>query len=248
MEPDVDPFMLIYDVKPLSKLDLLSYEETIDLIIKQLGDGLYLEYRFCSDLDKARRKIIYEKCDLKNIKYSKSGTRYVIVTIGLNIVRNVKETLKNAKKMIAKELKASSQVECPRDENVNKILIENEEPVERGIRGIRENLDTELYRIKTQPKSPDLNPIELVWNEMKIFIRKQNVKNEEEARFAIKEFEESLKVEKCKAYICINTNKNQNISDSVPNEDLPDDNNNLNDFLTEKKRKFSFITNNSRPE
>ena len=28
------------------------------------------------------------------------------------------------------------------------------------------------------------------------------------------------------------TNKNQNISDSVPNEDLPDDNNNLNDFLT----------------
>ncbi|CAF1077159.1 unnamed protein product [Brachionus calyciflorus] len=130
VEPIVEPFELIYDVKPLNKLDLLSFKETIDLIIKQIGDGLYLEYRFCSDLNKAQRKIICEKCDLKNIKYSKNGTRYVVMTIGLNIVINDKETLKNAK-----ELNTFSQVEYPRDENVNKILIENEEPVKRGLSG-----------------------------------------------------------------------------------------------------------------
>ncbi|CAF1014941.1 unnamed protein product [Brachionus calyciflorus] len=136
VEPVVDPLVeLIYEVNPLSKLDLLSFEETIDLIIKQIEEGLYLEYRFSSDLNKAQRKIIYEKCDLKNINYSKSGTRYVIVTIGINKVKNDTEILKNAKELIAKELKSLSQVECPRDENVDKILIENDESVKRGKRG-----------------------------------------------------------------------------------------------------------------
>ena len=54
------------------------------MIILQMTQGLYFEYRFSSDLNKAQRKVIYDKCNDKNIEFVKSGTRYVLVTIMIN--------------------------------------------------------------------------------------------------------------------------------------------------------------------
>ena len=69
----------VHDVVPLSKLDIQSFTDTIDLIINQMLKGLYLEYRFFSDLNKAQRKLIYEKCDSQNIGYVKNTIGYFLL-------------------------------------------------------------------------------------------------------------------------------------------------------------------------
>jgi transposase len=51
------------------------------------------------------------------------------------------------------------------------------------------------------PYSPDLNPVEMVWNEMKTFVRGQFCKTPEEVAFAIETFRLSLTPEKCQNYI-----------------------------------------------
>ncbi|CAF1076286.1 unnamed protein product [Brachionus calyciflorus] len=55
--------------------------------------------------------------------------------------------------------------------------------------------------VKSPPNSPDLNPIEMVWNEMKNFIRSNNPKSEDEVRGLIKRFQKALTQEKCQNYI-----------------------------------------------
>ncbi|CAF0988238.1 unnamed protein product [Brachionus calyciflorus] len=55
----------------------------------------------------------------------------------------------------------------------------------------------EINWIKSPPKSPDLNPIELLWNEMKTFVRKKMVFNESDVMLAVKKFESSITLEKC---------------------------------------------------
>ena len=118
---------VIHDVIPLSNLDTQNFTDAIDIIIFQMEQGLYLEYRFSSDLNKAQRKIIYDKCNDKNIEFVKSGTRYVIVTIMIN-----NKILENEPKSdLGKELTTLSNIERPRADNVDKILTVVEEPVKR---------------------------------------------------------------------------------------------------------------------
>jgi hypothetical protein len=55
--------------------------------------------------------------------------------------------------------------------------------------------------ITSPAKSPDLNPIEQVWAEMKIFIRKKFCKTPEEVADAIHEFQTSFSPQRCQKYI-----------------------------------------------
>ncbi|RNA31297.1 Transposable element Tcb1 transposase [Brachionus plicatilis] len=55
--------------------------------------------------------------------------------------------------------------------------------------------------IKFPPKSPDLNPIKLMWNELKQHVRKRMILSEADAEMATKDFEKSLTKEKCQNYI-----------------------------------------------
>ncbi|RMZ94742.1 Transposable element Tcb1 transposase [Brachionus plicatilis] len=54
---------------------------------------------------------------------------------------------------------------------------------------------------KFPPKSLDLNPIEMIWNEKKEFVIKRNIQNDEEAVEEILEFQRKLTPAKCQAYI-----------------------------------------------
>ncbi|CAF0948312.1 unnamed protein product [Brachionus calyciflorus] len=121
---------MVHGVIPLSKLDTQSFTAAIDMIIFQMEQGLYFEYRFSSDLNKDQRKVIYDKCISKNIEFVKSGTRYVVVSITITKIRVETEP----KSDLANELKTLSQIECPRAENVAKILTEDENPI-KGKRG-----------------------------------------------------------------------------------------------------------------
>ena len=51
------------------------------------------------------------------------------------------------------------------------------------------------------PYSPDFNPFEMVWNEMKTFVRNQFCTTPEEVAVAIGRFRNTLTQEKCKNYI-----------------------------------------------
>lgn len=55
--------------------------------------------------------------------------------------------------------------------------------------------------MKSPPKSPDLNPIEKVWNEMKIYLRQKGVSTIQDAKRAIVEFQKLLTPLKCQSYI-----------------------------------------------
>ena len=55
--------------------------------------------------------------------------------------------------------------------------------------------------MKSPPKSPDLNPIEKVWNEMKIYLRQKGVSTIQDAKRAIVEFQKLLTPLKFQSYI-----------------------------------------------
>jgi transposase len=55
--------------------------------------------------------------------------------------------------------------------------------------------------IKAPAKSPDLNPIEMVWNDLKTFVRSKGCISLGEMVTCIKEFEKALTPEKCQRYI-----------------------------------------------
>ncbi|RNA23735.1 Transposable element Tcb1 transposase [Brachionus plicatilis] len=54
---------------------------------------------------------------------------------------------------------------------------------------------------KSPPKSLDLNPIEMIWNEKKEFVRKRNIQNDEETVEDVLEFQINFTPAKCQAYI-----------------------------------------------
>ncbi len=59
-----------------------------------------------------------------------------------------------------------------------------------------------LFKVKLPPYSPDINVIELVWAEMKRFLRKKNLKTKEEIADRVELFYRTeLTVEKCRSYI-----------------------------------------------
>ncbi|RMZ98823.1 hypothetical protein BpHYR1_036935 [Brachionus plicatilis] len=61
----------------------------------------------------------------------------------------------------------------------------------------QDNLKFDLYRKeKSLPKSPDLKPIERVWNKLKVFLRSKQIKSEEEINDKLEEFKRQLSPEK----------------------------------------------------
>ncbi|RMZ96616.1 Transposable element Tcb1 transposase [Brachionus plicatilis] len=76
-----------------------------------------------------------------------------------------------------------------KEEQRNCLIFLNEGPIFQTIIG------------KSPPKSLDLNPIEMIWNEKKEFVRKRNIQNDEETVEEILEFQRKLTPAKCQAYI-----------------------------------------------
>ena len=60
---------------------------------------------------------------------------------------------------------------------------------------------TYLLKIKSPPKSPDLNPIEMLWNPLKNVIRKKFCRTIDEVVEAVYEFQTNLTPKKCQAFI-----------------------------------------------
>lgn len=55
---------------------------------------------------------------------------------------------------------------------------------------------------KTPPESPDLNPIENLWHELKDYIRREiKPKNKQELTDGIKKFWDTVTIAKCRKYI-----------------------------------------------
>lgn len=61
--------------------------------------------------------------------------------------------------------------------------------------------DARIKWDKSPPQSPDLNPIEMLWSDLKRFIRKQQCRSITEVTNAIQSFHQTLTPEKCKNYI-----------------------------------------------
>lgn len=59
-----------------------------------------------------------------------------------------------------------------------------------------------LNKVKLPPYSPDINIIELVWAELKRFLRKKRLRDEQGIADRVKLFfDTQLTVEKCQSYI-----------------------------------------------
>lgn len=58
-------------------------------------------------------------------------------------------------------------------------------------------IDSGINWIRSPPFSPDLNPIEWVWSDLKRFVRKQKCKTKNEVITAIKKFYEKITPEYC---------------------------------------------------
>ncbi|RNA34512.1 Transposable element Tcb1 transposase [Brachionus plicatilis] len=83
----------------------------------------------------------------------------------------------------------------------NFVLHQDNDPKHKSYECMR-FLDSNSIRwIRSPPRSPDLNPIEMLWKEMKVFIRKSGCITEIEVSSKIKEFEKLLTKEKCIKYI-----------------------------------------------
>ncbi len=58
-----------------------------------------------------------------------------------------------------------------------------------------------LIKDKTPANSPDLNPIEWLWNDMKHFIRSKGCQTQRQIIEAVEEYFDTLTVEKCSKFI-----------------------------------------------
>ena len=57
------------------------------------------------------------------------------------------------------------------------------------------------FKVKSPSQLSDLNPIELMWADLKHFIRLKQCKTVNEIAFAVKEYHNLLTPEKCAAFI-----------------------------------------------
>ncbi|RNA36558.1 Transposable element Tcb2 transposase [Brachionus plicatilis] len=98
---------------------------------------------------------------------------------------------------------------CAVNFNYNFVLHQDNDPKHKSYECMR-FLDSNSIRwlkkylevlIRSPPRSPDLNPIEMLWNEMKVFIRKSGCITETEVSSKINEFQTLLTKEKCIKYI-----------------------------------------------
>ncbi|CAF0852040.1 unnamed protein product [Brachionus calyciflorus] len=55
--------------------------------------------------------------------------------------------------------------------------------------------------IRSPPRSPDLNPIEMLWHEMKAYVRKFNCTTDAEIAEKVIGFQRNLTPERCQKYI-----------------------------------------------
>lgn len=67
-------------------------------------------------------------------------------------------------------------------------------------KNIQFNLNV-LLQVKSPPNSPDLNPIEWMWGDLKHFVSKKFCRDEFEVVEAIEEFKKTLTEDKCQKYI-----------------------------------------------
>jgi transposase len=67
--------------------------------------------------------------------------------------------------------------------------------------GLTFNIYKDLLKIRAPPYSPDLNPIKMVWADMKKYIASQMCESIEQVSLAISEYLASLTPEKCRKYI-----------------------------------------------
>ena len=70
-----------------------------------------------------------------------------------------------------------------------------------NLKYLKNLIDYIYYQLKAPPYSPDLNPIEWVWADLKKFIRKCRCTSEEEVFQALDEFQNKLTVEYCQNYV-----------------------------------------------
>lgn len=83
----------------------------------------------------------------------------------------------------------------------NGILHQDNDPKHTSKKCIEFLNESGVKWIKSPSKSPDLNPIEMLWHEMKEFIRKRFCQTPEEVVFAILDWCDTITQEKCKKYI-----------------------------------------------
>ena len=57
------------------------------------------------------------------------------------------------------------------------------------------------FKLRSPPSSPDLNPIEWVWADLKRYVKKSFCRSEEEIMKKVFEFQYQLSETKCRAYI-----------------------------------------------
>ena len=57
------------------------------------------------------------------------------------------------------------------------------------------------FKKKSPPKSPDLNPIEMIWADLKYNLRYKLLKNKINIARAINDYKMSLTAEKCRKFI-----------------------------------------------
>ncbi|CAJ0598615.1 unnamed protein product [Cylicocyclus nassatus] len=80
-------------------------------------------------------------------------------------------------------------------------LVQDNAPAHKSRYTLNKLQEWNLTTLDWPAESPDLNPIELVWGNMKNYIRGKNVKNLEELKVAIIQYWKTLTPEVCRKYI-----------------------------------------------
>ena len=81
------------------------------------------------------------------------------------------------------------------------ILHQDNDPKHTSSVCVKTLSDIGIKWIKSPAKSPDLNPIEMLWHSMLEYIRKKFCKTVKEVRLAVLEFTETITPQVCQNYI-----------------------------------------------
>ncbi|KIH64934.1 hypothetical protein ANCDUO_04745 [Ancylostoma duodenale] len=80
-------------------------------------------------------------------------------------------------------------------------LVQNNSPVHKSRYTTQKLASWGVNVLEWPPESPDLNPLELIWGNMKYFVRRKNVHNLNALREAVLEYWRSLTPEICSRYV-----------------------------------------------